>query len=218
MYSAPNEPEFENRIWKSLDFVFDTPAGSSHIEKTRYVLEELVEKTKIYADMKRLRAPTNMPHAGPRTHTPGHQARQQEERERSASIHSRGSGAGVAAFDPGHAAAAQHTSASAQTSYPYQRPQAHGMSFPGAIPNVDWGTLDFPATTAPSQPPYTAAESYNFNEYTPLISMVPTSAMVGVNERHDMDADSLSAATYGGGINSGAMNAVNDIDWVSGLL
>jgi hypothetical protein len=215
MYSAPNEPEFEDRIWKSLDFVFDSPAGSSYVEKTRYVLEELVEKTRIYADMKRLRAPTNMPHAGPRTHTPGHQARQQEEKERSTSIHSRASGAGVPTFYPGHAIAPQHTSTSTQTSYPHQRPQAHGMSFSGAIPNVDWGTLDLSASTAPSQPLYTAAGSYSFNKYTPLISMVPTSAMVGVDERHGMDADSLSAASYGRGTNSSAVDAVNDIDWVS---
>jgi hypothetical protein len=216
MYSAPNEPEVEDRIWRSLDFVFDTPFGASNVEKTRFVLEELVEKTRIYAGMKRLRAPTNMPHAGPRTHTPGHQARQRE-RERSESIQSGGSGAGVSAFDAGPATAAQHTPPTTQASYLYQKPQAHGMSFPGAIPNVAWGTLDFSAPTSTSQQTYPVTQTFSFNEYPPAVSMVPTSAMVGVDERLGIDSNSPTVATYGVATGS-AMDVMNDIDWVSDVL
>ncbi|PSN62837.1 fungal-specific transcription factor domain-containing protein [Corynespora cassiicola Philippines] len=66
MYAGERDPAMENRIWRCLDYAFELPASLSGFEKTRLVFEELAGRTEMYAAIRRMRAPTAMPHAGPR--------------------------------------------------------------------------------------------------------------------------------------------------------
>lgn len=219
LYTAHNEPEVESRIWKCLDFTFGLQPGGSNIEKTRLILEELVDKTRIYASMKKLRAPNNMPHAGPRKHTPGYQARQQEERERSGSLKSERSGSAVSAYGTGNPTIVQHTSSPPQ-SHRYQRPQAHNMSFPGAVPNVDWGSINLASSTSDLQQRFSGSESYDFNQYTPSGSMVPAGTMLGVDQSLGSEASSPGFSIRGmtgGTAGSSPMDVLNDVDWVRSI-
>jgi hypothetical protein len=224
LYARHNEPEVEARVWKCLDFAFGLPAGGSNMEKTRSILEDLVTKTEAYASMKRLRAPTNMPHAGPRTHTPGFQARQQEERERSASLQSCRSGSGAPGVETSTSPIVQQLSPPPQASqFHKQAQQTQNMGFPGAVPNTDWGTIDF--TTAPNlQQTFDNSNLYNFNDFaqsTNTASSVPVDTLPASGQRHGSDASSPGAAMYAAipsaTAKSSPMDALNDIDWVSAI-
>ncbi|KAJ4340988.1 hypothetical protein N0V87_002026 [Didymella glomerata] len=88
MYALPYTPALEQRAWRVLDFVFGLGPDMTNTEKTRTVLEELMNKMQVYQSVKRWRAPKDMPQAGPRTFTPGFQQQQQaaEERARHGSL------------------------------------------------------------------------------------------------------------------------------------
>ncbi|KAL5121030.1 hypothetical protein ACEQ8H_000879 [Pleosporales sp. CAS-2024a] len=233
LYAGHNGPEVEDRVWKCLDFAFGLPPGGSNVEKTRFILEEMVEKARIYTNMKRVRVPSNMPQPQPRTHTPGYKAREQEERARSGSIPSDFSSPAAA---PGQGttgagiATTQRTPSPQVTRMPsLQRgPQPPPtLTFPGAMPSVDWGTLDLPADTTLSlqQPVPPTSGAFNFNEYIPTPSaagLATANAVLGVghHHHHHPGSDGSSPAApipYGGGTgtmpNSGPMDIMNEIDW-----
>jgi hypothetical protein len=73
MYIADIDPALEQRIWTCLDYTFELPAGGSGVVKTRMILKDLIEKLDIYANLRRWRAPKDMPQAGRRLHAAGHQ-------------------------------------------------------------------------------------------------------------------------------------------------
>ncbi|KAF2033375.1 hypothetical protein EK21DRAFT_59107 [Setomelanomma holmii] len=218
LYAGQNEPEVEARVWKCLSFAFDLPAEGSYMEKTRFVLEDLIEKTKIYASMKRLRAPIDMPHAGLRRHTPGYQARQKEERERSASLQSSVSGSGTSGIFS--SPLGQQASPPPQVRDQHQQlPQTQKFSFPGAVPNTDWGTIDFSASTSNLQQTFDGSNLYNFSDYSASTNaggLMPLGA-ASAGQRHGSDASSPGAAVYGGiapgTTHSSPIEALNDIDW-----
>ncbi|CAO2656321.1 Nn.00g051240.m01.CDS01 [Neocucurbitaria sp. VM-36] len=218
LYAGSREPAFEQRIWRCLDFAFELPSGLSNLEKVRMVLEDLVGKTQIYASMKRVRVPKHMPHAGPRTHTPGYQARQQE-RERSGSLQSTPSSASATSFGVGGSLVGQQTLLQQQQPQPFQwqQSQSQVIPFPGSIPNVDWGTIDLPASAANfqlPQQPMSSEETFNRGDSFPTTST--GSLMPSMGHRHGSDASSPRAAIYGsmpaGTENSSPMDALNDID------
>ena len=94
------------------------------------------------------------------------------------------------------------------------------MPFPGSIPNVDWGTIDLPASATSfqlPQQPLSSPENFNRGDSFPTTST--GGLMPSMGQRHGSDASSSGAAIYGsmpaGTANSSPMDALNDIDWVS---
>jgi hypothetical protein len=220
LYTAHNEPEVEMRIWRCIDFAFGLEAGGSNVEKFRYILEELVKKTSIYTSMKRIRAPTNMPHAGPRTLTKGSQVKHEEEKEWSRSPQPNLSRPTLSR--PNSSAATQHPSPPPQTlHYQQQAARTQTLSFPGAVPNTDWGTIDLPTPISDLQQHFPRSESYNFGHYAPSTSAgspVTPSTSLGINRRQETDANGAGAVMFSGGsAHSSPMDALNDIDWVRRL-
>jgi len=215
LYAGHNEPEVEARVWKCLDWAFGLTFEGSYTEKTRFVLEQLIGKIELYNSLKRVRAPTNMPHAGPRTHTPGFQARQREERERSGSLQSSGQ-------DTGGSPDNQQMSPPQASPTPYQQTPAPAIfTFPGAMPTVDWGSIELPASASTFPQPQSSPAPYSFNAYAPP---VPTagSGPATMLQRQSSDTISPAAAIYGGmktgTAGSSPMDALNDIDWVSEVI
>ncbi|KAJ4365785.1 hypothetical protein N0V83_008406 [Neocucurbitaria cava] len=228
LYAGSREPAFEQRVWRCLDYAFELPSGPTDIEKVRMVLQDLVGKTQIYAKVKRVRIPNQMPHVGPRTHTPGYQARQQEvgeDRERRESLQSASSIAGFASFGIGANSVGQQSSPRQQQPQSCQRQQSQSQAipFPGSIPNVDWGTIDLPASAANfqlPQQPLSTLDSFNRSESIPTTSpggLMPSNMMQSMGNISESNASSPGAAIYGsipvGTSNSSPMDALNEIDW-----
>jgi hypothetical protein len=169
-----------------------------------------------------------MPHVGPRTHTPGYLARQEEERERSGSLQS-----SVSGLSPPPIGTNASTNME-QTSPPPQQPASQrlvpthkNMSFPGAIPNIDWGTIDLAGSTSNLQQGFSGTEPYNFNDYVPAIPSGPANSALPdtnpANEKtYQADTTSPPAAVAMSGFTTNSspmdtMDALNDIDWVRGI-
>lgn len=57
IFSYPMRREAD-RIWKCIDYVFDVPSECTRDQKARFILTELRDKTCIYRDMRKIRAPT----------------------------------------------------------------------------------------------------------------------------------------------------------------
>lgn len=172
MYAGERDPAMENRIWRCLDYAFELPASLSGFEKTRLVFEELAGRTEMYAAIRRMRAPTAMPHAGPRIHTAGYQQRQaeeREERERSGSVQSQsGNSSSGGAPPPLH------------VPHPQRQPPMGPL---GAMPNVDWGTLDLGPTGSSLHPTaVSGADAFHLGGFT-----------------HAGPSPGLLSATLGGG-------------------
>ncbi|KAJ4348162.1 uncharacterized protein N0V89_009534 [Didymosphaeria variabile] len=66
MYVTRVDPELSARIWRCIDYTFELPSSLGENEKIRFLLSELVERTGSYASLRGVRAPSDMPHAGPR--------------------------------------------------------------------------------------------------------------------------------------------------------
>jgi hypothetical protein len=215
LYTAHNEPEVEARIWRCMDFAFGLEAGGSNVEKFRFILEELVKKSSMYTSMKRVRAPTNMPHAGPRTLTSGSDSKSDGAKEWSRSPQPNLSRTNTNT-------AAQQSSPPPQTQhYQQQAARTQTLSFPGAVPNVDWGTIDLPAQLPDLQQHFSGSESYSFGHYAPSASggsPIPPTTSLSLNRRHESDAHSTGPVMFSGGsAHSSPMDALNDIDWVRSL-
>lgn len=228
LYAGTREPAMEERIWRTLDYSFNMPSGMTNLQKIRAILEDLSGKSQIYASMKKWRAPTNMPHAGPRKHTPGYKARQKEEREereRSGSVQSRSSSTGAASFGFSGSSTGQPTSPPQQSqSYQFQQAQAQpkAMSFPGSMPTVDWGSIDLPATATFQVPqqPLASPDAFNPNNFTQGMStggLMPT-PIASASQRQSSDGSSPAGQLYGSGSGGSPMDALNEIDWVYAFL
>lgn len=224
VYVGHNDPEVEQRIWRCMDYAFDLEPGGSNDDKFRYILEELVRKSTIYTTMKGIRAPTHMPHVGSRTLTKSKSGQQEEQPQSPTSRATSNTSVGV----PNTRFPTQQTSppppqsqhASPGTSaQPYnQQASRPPMSFPGAVPNVDWGTIDFTSSIPNLQGSFPSSEPFNFNDYTASMSMgsmVPSGTLAGLSDRHGSDTTSISGLAPYGSTGSSPMDALNDIDWVS---
>lgn len=210
IYISNPEPAMEQRIWRCLDYSFNLPNGLSNVEKTRMVLEELVGKTKMYSDLKRVRVPTNMPQAGlePR------QRVQREEGGRNGSTQSNTSTAGPLSHSLSGNSDVQNLAQPLPS--PPQSSQVQSTlvprlnTFPGAIPTVDWGTIDIPATVSVSA-------------YDSIPGNSPRNLMPNTAQQGESSNSSPNSTMYEGGMAAGlnsntAMDAINDIDWVSDTL
>ena len=82
LQAKPTDPSLESRAWRCLDFAFELPAEADRLEKARYIMSELSRRTGEYASKRRLRTPSDMPAAEPRSLTFAYQAREQERQER----------------------------------------------------------------------------------------------------------------------------------------
>lgn len=225
LYAQDCEPEMEQRAWRVLDFVFELGPGMTCQEKTRVVLEELIEKLQVYARVKRWRAPKNMPQAGPRTHTPGYQLQQQasEERARHSSLHP-GSECNLQPAFSNSPPDAQHSPSLQQSTRGGMQPQLRSqitgsgaIAFPGAMPNADWGTFTVPLPPSISnvQQPLHDSDRSNFTTAMPSIKLMspplvlldPTSV---ISQRTSLSPGAPTSTT-----STSPMDALNDIDWVS---
>ncbi|KAI4697751.1 uncharacterized protein J4E84_000884 [Alternaria hordeiaustralica] len=205
IYVANPEPAMEQRIWKCLDYSFNLPTGLSNVEKTRMVLEELVGKTKAYSALKRVRVPADMPQAGL-------EPRQRVQRKE-------GGRDGSTQFEPSTSGPLSHLlngNANLQnlvppSPSPPQTSQVQSTlvprlnTFPGAMPTVDWGTIDMPATVSVS--------TYDVIPGNSPSNLMPTTAQQGESSN-----SSPNSTMYEGGMTAGsngntAMDAINDIDW-----
>ena len=54
---ASNVRYHEDRVWKCLDFVFETNPSLPRKEKARLILTDIVQKTEVYGALRRVRAP-----------------------------------------------------------------------------------------------------------------------------------------------------------------
>lgn len=229
MYAQPPAPAMEQRAWRALDFAFDLGPGMTNIEKTRTVLEELTNKMQVYASIKRWRAPKDMPQAGPRTHTPGYQLRQQEaeERARHDSLQAIAEESVQTSF--GNANSAVLVSPLQQQ--PFQQPKPPQLQsrnsdfgvigFPGAMPNADWGTFNgslLPSISAFPEPP-TSPDMYPTLGYPPAPSnnLIPPH-MVSQDSNPTSFTNPSAAVNHGAPTSttdSSPLDALNEIDWVS---
>jgi hypothetical protein len=220
LYAAPRTPGMEERAWRCLDFVFELPSDTSNIEKTRTVLEDLSNKISVYASLKRWRAPKDMPQAGPRTHTPGWQLRQNEtkERERSADLQSMADGTDPTVFRD----SASNNSPSLQQ--PFRPPslshsQSSGASpFSGGFPNTDWGTFDgsIPVSTVDFQQPMSSPDLHSMPNY-PSVTPSGNSMPLQVTSQAGDPTSTNSSVPVGsvGTAGNSPLDALNEIDWVS---
>ncbi|KAI8939592.1 hypothetical protein NX059_003356 [Plenodomus lindquistii] len=232
LYTGPLEPAMEARIWKSIDYAFDITDDRPNVEKARMILEDLAVKIKSYNAIKKVKAPTSMPQPGPRIYTLSYQTRQREakeERERRASVASGASNRSqnsqntAAAFSPGPMQQYQTpqqpspTIPMAQGPSPSNRLTAVGH-FGGAIPSVDWGTIELPANLtnfADSLGNGVLSRYGNFGN--PGANFLPTNAMANAVQQHGSDGGSPVANTYAGmggaTAASSPMDALADVDW-----
>lgn len=69
VYAAP-ERYYLDRIWKCLDFVFELPADMDRRSKARSILTEVAQKSEIYHNLRRVRAPKALENRMPEKTTP----------------------------------------------------------------------------------------------------------------------------------------------------
>ncbi|XPS91381.1 hypothetical protein M3J09_000799 [Ascochyta lentis] len=230
MYAQPHTPAMEQRAWRVLDFVFELSPSLSPIEKTRAILEDLMNKTQVYARMKRWRVPKDMPQAGPRTDTPGYQ-RQQREAAESMHNDSPQSTTGGNTQDLFVDASPVGIQTSPPLQQPFQPPRLpHSQSqssssgtvgFPGAMPNTDWGTFDvpLPASTSTFQQPLTAPDVYPIPNYPSVPSpstfmpLPHTVSQLGDPTSLIHPSTTLAYGAPMGTAGTSPMDALNEVDW-----
>ncbi len=249
LYAGPRDLALEQRVWKCLDFAFDVPSEIPILQKVRTVLEDLIEKTSIYSSMKKVRAPNNMPRVGASKGNPASQSgneENREERQRSESLHSTASGTQAAAAAVAAASVGMGNSPiipGAQPPQQFLRQQAQrqneaAMSFSELVPQVDWGSVDLPASSSLfqqgqqaqqtqqqklRQQSYPSPEPYKYNDFAPTSPpgghLSPGMMANAGQQRHGSDAGSPGSAVYNamttGTTGSSPMDALNEIDWVS---
>jgi hypothetical protein len=221
LYAQPGEPEMEQRAWRVLDFVFGMGPGMTNREKTRVVLEELVNKLHVYASVKRWRAPIDMPPTKPRTHTYGYAPGQQASQERAHfdSLNSAVPGNAQATASPPSISPTPPTQHQLPPKPTLQNQSAlsGSIAFPGAMPNADWGTFDIPLPS--SVPNLQQPSMYATTTYQPssAANYIPPPRMMSQSS----DPTTLRPPLRPGipsttaGTGGSPMNALNDIDWVS---
>lgn len=70
VYAKEPHPSYEERVWRCLDYVFELPPAMSIIDKAKYIISGIRDRTLVYQSIRRMRAPTDMDQPmGPRPHT-----------------------------------------------------------------------------------------------------------------------------------------------------
>ncbi|KAL1601731.1 hypothetical protein SLS60_006646 [Paraconiothyrium brasiliense] len=232
MYVTRADPALSTRIWRCIDYTFELPSSLGENDKIRFLLSELVERTGSYASLRGVRAPSDMPHAGPRLkdgdspwpegsrhpHLP--QVFQNEGRDDH-----------KPPPDPSPESPGTSGYAASNNDHPYpqpiylpshtKRPQSQyttpaGLTAKGplgAIPQVDWGTVDMSARV-PSE-----TEPYSFGGFasTSKTSTMPPIYNTNSHEQpmHGTSMPPVSALPDGtsGASVSPTDALINDIDW-----
>lgn len=244
MYVTRVDPALSARIWRCLDFTFELPSALSESEKIRFLLTELVERTGSYASLRRIRAPSDMPHAGPRSrdspsiwpestrHAYLPQLFQPKSTEDSGSSHEQSHGSPSGIGDSNTHAHSSHNSPYSQyaeladaTQRPYNPGSFRNKGPLGAVPQVDWGAvdMDMSAQNLSQLTPVTNTEPYNFGGFAP--TLVPANSQPPLppiypacsTEKHDSSTRKQMLTPVGTtGMTTSSTDAlINDIDWVS---
>ncbi|KAF9638552.1 hypothetical protein BFW01_g9449 [Lasiodiplodia theobromae] len=70
VYAKEPHPSYEERVWRCLDYVFELPPSMSIIDKAKYIISGIRDRTLVYQSIRRMRAPTDMDQPmGPRPYT-----------------------------------------------------------------------------------------------------------------------------------------------------
>ncbi|OMP85869.1 putative transcriptional regulatory protein [Diplodia seriata] len=70
VYAKEPHPSYEERVWRCLDYVFELPPAMSIIDKAKYIISGIRDRTLVYQSIRRMRAPTDMDQPmGPRPYT-----------------------------------------------------------------------------------------------------------------------------------------------------
>lgn len=217
LHASSYTPDLEQRAWRVLDFAFELGTGMTNTEKIRTVLEELRFKMQVHQSVKRWRAPRDMPQAGPRMFASGFQ-KQQAAEERARDDRPQVT-SGSSHQCPINNMSAQESSSSQQDKrrprLSHSQSQSSGsgaISFPGAMPNADWGTFagKLPASTSSLQP------SINPDIYAALSHQVVLNSRPRPPSRIiSEDGDPTSLVSPNANLDYAVPDAFNEIDWVS---
>lgn len=70
VYAKEPNPSYEERVWRCLDYVFELPPSMNIIDKAKYIISGIRDRTLVYQSIRRMRAPTDMEQPmGPRPYT-----------------------------------------------------------------------------------------------------------------------------------------------------
>lgn len=240
MYVTRVDPALSARIWRCIDYTFELPSTLREDEKICCLLKELVQRTESYASLRGLRAPSDMPHAGvplndtasPWPEGSRHQYlpqvfRSERPEEPPAQFEqtyeSSGSSAGTK-DSPSYTQPTYLPPHNDRPQAPYTTPARTIPKGPlGAIPQVDWGTMDMNAHTLSQLPPVTNPEPYNFGGFAqaPNQTCAPMPPMYQTSSHGMPGSTTPPTSTHpvapGGKDTSPTDSMLNDIDWVSPL-
>jgi hypothetical protein len=221
MYVTPPDPAFAARAWRCLDYTFNLSNHLSHHAKGKMILREMAERTSAYASLTRVRAPTDMPHAGWRDSTPmepvPHKVRTEQEGRNPSSSPSNCNADSATQ----NKAFLQHSHQSQQglqqhpADQPHLRhynPGANRVPGPlGAVPQTDWGSFDQTALPSTLIPTSTDA-AFDFASLAPTAPSLDgpfLAPFAGVTTGDDRTTPAISLV-------AGKMEATSmDIDLVS---
>lgn len=164
MHVTQVDPALSARIWRCLDYTFELPSGLGENEKIRFLFSELIERTGSYASLRRVRAPSEMPHAGPRSNddpSPWPASTRQaylpevfqsnpledhDSQHELGHVSSVGDGSSSGYAPPDHNRPySQHANLHDPTPHQYNPGSLQTKGPIGAVPQVDWGTIDMSA-------------------------------------------------------------------------
>ncbi|KAJ4300789.1 hypothetical protein N0V90_002877 [Kalmusia sp. IMI 367209] len=225
MYVTRVDAALSARIWRCLDYTFELPASLSENEKIRFLLSELVERTGSYASLRRVRAPSDMPHVGPRPKTSSHAWPNGSPFQHHANLHleDRDHTGSVTPASNGYAPS--NSPYSQYSNPPPEQPQRtfNPPSLPpkgplGAIPQVDWVSVDMSAQDLSQLPPVSNPEPYSFGGFAPSnptpSPIPPVYTTSGAERAGTSAAAPLPSQGVTAGTNTSPTDAmINDIDW-----
>lgn len=227
LYAKAWDQAIYDRVWRVLDYAFEMPPGLNGAEKSRMILEEMWEKTSFYQSIRRMRAPSTMEPAGPRTEGYAYKQTQamEEQKRRSSSVQS------IPAMSPssssyGVASPTQnHTQISSMSSSPQIPDQGRRPSIAPTSPSqlantrfADHLGFSFNDFTAPSAPPMTLPDTSSFGGFAAF----RPSVMSGSDTSSTNAVKNTGMAGGPAGVpnadRGSPMEGMPDIDWVSQIL
>lgn len=187
MYVTRLDAALSARIWRCIDFTFELPSSLSESEKIRFLLGELVERTGSYANHRKVRVPSDMPHPGPRPKTapsswpqgsPPYPHNHGLDHVHNGHGHDDSTQSNTRSGTPTSSTYPVPSNSPPYTPY-VTHPPEHALpsrSYPdpsmlpnkehiGVVPNVDWSHVDMNTQQLHQLPPVTNGEPYNFGGF-----------------------------------------------------
>ena len=218
MYVTQADPSLSTRIWRCLDYTFDLPASLSESEKVRFLLGELSERTRSYALRRRLRAPGDMPHVGNYRLRPSVPRSQVQVESQEGSLDRQSSSPSSTGYDTSNHQYNQYQNLPDNRQHSYNPPMVSTRGPLGAVPQVDWGTVDIDTHLMDD------TEPYNFGGFAPPKPTSSSTSPTRSGPNLGMDGTSSASNPVQGvstrlGLKESPTDAlINDIDWVCHLL